>query len=163
VILAAALEGGGFASNAGGAGARYALGGIGILVIPVALMLLFRRKYPRWWYDWNLQLARFSNRVATYFALMDDHYPSTDEQQAVHLEFEYPDAEQDLSGGLPLIKWLLAIPHYAVLFFLTIGAFFAAILAWFAILFAGRYRAPCSTASMACCAGTTASTPTPFC
>ena len=83
---------------------------------------LFRKKYPRWWYDWNLQLTRFSNRIAVYFALMDDHYPSTDEQQAVHLDFPYPDAEHDLSRGLPLVKWLLAIPHYIALIFLTIGA-----------------------------------------
>src|SRR6201987_5360789 len=95
-ILAATLEGGSFGASAGGNGARYAGGGIGILVIPVLLMLLFRRKYPRWWYDWNLQLSRFSNRIAAYFALMDDHYPSTDEEQAVHLNFPYPDAAPDL-------------------------------------------------------------------
>ncbi len=142
VILAGALEGGSFASGAAGTEARYAAGGIGVLVVPVALMLLFRRKYPRWWYDWNLQLARFSNRVAIYFALMDDRYPSTDEQQAVHLEFPYPDADHDLSRGLPLVKWFLAIPHYVALFFLTIAAFAAAILAWFAILFTGRYPRP---------------------
>ncbi len=138
-ILAAFLEGGSFASNAGGSGARYAAGGIGILVIPVVLMLLFRKKYPRWWYDWNLQLTRFSNRITAYIALMDDHYPSTDEQQSVHLDFAYPDAEHDLNRGLPLIKWLLAIPHYIVLIFLTIAAVFATIGAWFAVLFTGHY------------------------
>src|SRR5947209_14024311 len=141
-ILAAMLEGGSFGASAGGSGARYAGGAIGILVIPVLLMLLFRRKYPRWWYDWNLQLTRFSNRIAVYFALMDDRYPSTDEQQSVHLEFAYPDAEHDLSRGLPIIKWLLAIPHYIVLFFLTIAAVFATIVAWFAVLFTGRYPRP---------------------
>ena len=138
-ILAATLEGGGFGANVGGSGARYAGGGIGILVIPVLLMLLFRKKYPRWWYDWNLQLTRFTNRIAVYFALMDDHYPSTDEEQAVHLNFPYPDAEHDLSQGLPLVKWLLAIPHYVVLFFLYIAALFVVIAAWFAILFTGRF------------------------
>jgi hypothetical protein len=138
-ILAATLEGGSFGGSAGGSGARYVGGGIGILVIPVLLMLLFRKKYPRWWYDWNLQLTRFTNRIAVYFALMDDRYPSTDEEQAVHLNFPYPNAERDLSQGLPLIKWLLAIPHYIVLFFLTIAAVIAAILAWFAILFTGHY------------------------
>ena len=86
-----------------------------------------------------LQLSRLSNRIAVYFALMDDRYPSTDEEQAVHLNFAYPDAEHDLSQGLPLVKWLLAIPHYIVLFFLTIGALLGAVLAWFAILFTGRY------------------------
>ena len=141
-FLAAALEGGSFGANAGGSGARYAGGGIGILVIPVLLMLLFRKKYPRWWYDWNLQLTRFTNRIAVYFALMDDRYPSTDEEQAVHLNFPYPDAEHDLSRGLPLVKWLLAVPHYIVLFFLWIGVLLAAILAWFAILFTGRYPRP---------------------
>jgi hypothetical protein len=137
-ILAATLEGGSF-EHAGGNGARYAGGGIGLLVLPVLLMLLFRKKYPRWWYEWNLQLTRFSNRIAVYFALMDDRYPSTDEEQAVHLTFRYPDAQNDLRRGLPLIKWLLAIPHYIVLFFLTIAALFAAIFAWFAILVTGRY------------------------
>jgi hypothetical protein len=138
-ILASTLEGGSFGAQAGGEGVRYAGGGIGILVLPVLLMLLFRKKYPRWWYDWNLQLTRFSNRIAVYFALMDDRYPSTDEEQAVHLDFPYPDAENDLSQGLPLVKWLLAIPHYIVLIFLTIGAFVSAIFAWFAILFTGNY------------------------
>jgi Domain of unknown function (DUF4389) len=141
-ILAGFLEGGSFATNAGASGARYAAGGIGILVIPVVLMLLFRKKYPRWWYDWNLQLTRFSNRIAVYFALMNDRYPSTDDEQSVHLQFPYPDADHDLSRGMPLVKWLLAIPHYVVLFFLTIAAFFAAIMAWFAVLFTGRYPRP---------------------
>ena len=141
-ILAAFLEGGSFASDAEGSGARYAAGGIGILVVPVVLMIVFRKKYPRWWYDWNLQLTRFSNRIAVYFALMDDQYPSTDDQQSVHLDFPYPDAEHDLSRGMPLVKWLLAIPHYVVLFFLTIGALCAAIVAWFAVLFTGRYPRP---------------------
>src|SRR5579862_7523608 len=141
-ILAATIEGGSFGAQGSGQGARYAGGGVAILVIPVLLMLLFRKKYPRWWYDWNLQLTRFSNRIAVYFALMDDHYPSTDEQQAVHLDFPYPDVKRELSRGLPLIKWLLAIPHYVVLIFLTIGALFAVVAAWFAILLTGRYPRP---------------------
>src|SRR3954452_18078814 len=138
-ILAATIEGGGFGSEAGGTTVRYVGGTVGILVIPVLLILLFRHKYPRWWYDWNLQLTRFSNRIGVYMALMDDRYPSTDEEQAVRLDFPYPDAERDLSRGLPLVKWLLAIPHYIVLFFLTIGAVFVLIAAWFAIVFTARY------------------------
>ena len=102
-------------------------------------MILFRQKYPRWWYDWNLELMRFSNRVGVYLALMDDRYPSTDERQAVSLDFPYPDAKNGLNRWLPLVKWLLAIPHYIVLFFLFVGALGAVIVAWFAILFTGRY------------------------
>src|SRR4051812_26971823 len=113
--------------------------GTGLLFLPVLLMIVFREKYPRWWYDWNLQLLRFTNRVGVYFALMDDRYPSTDEEQSVHLAFPCPDAKQGLNRWLPLVKWFLAIPHYIVLFFLYIGAFFAVIGAWFAILFTGRY------------------------
>lgn len=116
-----------------------AISGVGLLFLPTLLMILFREKYPRWWYDWNLQLQRFGNRIGVYALLMDDRYPSTDEEQAVHLDYPYPDVENDLGRGMPLIKWLLAIPHYVVLLFLYIGAFLAVICAWFAILFTGRY------------------------
>jgi hypothetical protein len=114
-------------------------GSIGLIFAPLILMLLFRQKYPRWWFDFNRELFRFGLRVSSYVALMDDRYPSTDEQQWVHFEMEYPDAEQDLNRALPLVKWFLAIPHYIVLVFLTIGAFFVVVFAWFAILFTGRY------------------------
>jgi hypothetical protein len=109
-----------------------------MVVLPVVLMLLFRQKYPRWWFDWNLELSRFTNRVTAYLALMDDRYPSTDEHQSVHLEFPQA-AGPELNRWLPLVKWFLAIPHYIVLFFLGIAAFFVVIFAWFAILFTGRY------------------------
>jgi hypothetical protein len=111
----------------------------GILVAGPLLMILFRKKYPRWWFDWNRELARFGLRVHTYFVLMNDQYPSTDEEQWVHLEIDYPDVENDLARGMPLVKWFLAIPHYIVLFFLAIAGFFCVIAAWFAILFTGRY------------------------
>ena len=112
--------------------------GGGVLFLPLVLMILFRQKYPRWWFDWNLNILRLSARVTAYLALLDDHYPSTDEEQAVHLNFAYPDASQ-MNRWLPLVKWLLAIPHYVVLFFLAIGAVVAVIVAWFAILFTGTY------------------------
>ena len=116
----------------------YIAGGGGLLFLPPLLMILFRQKYPRWWFDWNLNLLRFTNRVTAYLALLDDRYPSTDEEQAVHLNFPYPDAHQ-MNRWLPLVKWLLAVPHYIVLFFLAIGAVVVVIIAWFAILFTGRY------------------------
>jgi hypothetical protein len=116
---------------------RLVIGGAAVFV-PLVLMLVFRQKYPRWWFDWNLNLLRFSNRVTAYLALLDDRYPSTDEEQSVHLDFAYPEARQ-MNRWLPLVKWLLAIPHYVVLFFLGIAALVSIILAWFAILFTGRY------------------------
>ena len=117
----------------------YIASGTTVLTVPPLLMILFRQKYPRWWLDWNLELQRFINRVFVYLALMDDQYPSTDEQQSVHVDFDYPDAKRDLNRWLPLVKWFLAIQHYFVLLFLGIAAFFAVIFAWFAILFTGRY------------------------
>ena len=116
------------------------IGGAAVF-LPLVLMLVFRQKYPRWWFDWNLNLLRFSNRITAYLALLDDRYPSTDEEQAVHLDFAYPDARQ-LNRWLPLVKWLLAIPHYVVLFFLGLVAVIAVIAAWFAILFTGTYPRP---------------------
>jgi hypothetical protein len=115
-----------------------AIEGGGILAVATALMLLFRRKYPRWWFDWNLALVRFSTRVMAYFALLRDEYPSTDDEQAVHIAIPYPDAGA-LNRWLPLVKWFLAIPHYVVLAFLAIGAAMCVLVAWLVILFTGRY------------------------
>jgi hypothetical protein len=109
------------------------------LFLPPLLMILFRQKYPRWWFNWNLELLRFNNRVTVYLALMDDRYPSTDEGQSVRVDFPYPDAERDLNRWLPLVKWFLAIPHYIVLAVLGLLAFFCVVIAWFAVLFTGRY------------------------
>jgi hypothetical protein len=115
-------------------------GGIaGGLFLATVLMIVFRQKYPRWWFDFSVELARFSARVGTYMLLLTDKYPSTDEQQMVHLDVDYPDAANGLNRWLPLVKWLLAIPHYIVLFFLFILVIVATIVSWFAILFTGTY------------------------
>jgi Domain of unknown function (DUF4389) len=128
-------------SRGGGHGAEptviLAVGGV--VFLPVVLMLLFARRYPKWWFDWNLELTRFSVRVAAYAALLRDEYPSADEEQAVHIRLPYPDAAHDLNRWLPLIKWFLAIPHYVVLVFVGVAAACCVIIAWFAILFTGRY------------------------
>ena len=142
LIVLGALGGAGWSSwsdGNGGNGATMAAGGGGVLFFPALLMIVFRQKYPRWWYDWNLELLRFENRVFVFLGLLDDRYPSTDERQSVSLEFPYPDAKQGLNRWLPLVKWFLAIPHYIVLIFLGLAAIVCVIFAWFAILFTGRY------------------------
>ncbi len=116
-----------------------AAGAGGLLFFGPLLLILFRQKYPRWWFDWNLELQRFTNRVGVYLALMDDRYPSTDQEQSVHLTYVYPDVRSDLNRWLPLVKWLLVIPHVIVLVFLWIAAIVVVVIAWFAILFTGRY------------------------
>ena len=121
-----------------GSGVQY-LGGF--IVLPTVLLLLFRHRYPRWWFDFNVQLLAFSYRVAIYIYLMRDEYPSTEDRQALNLRIPYPHAQTELSRWLPLVKWLLAIPHLIVLFVLGIGALAAIVIAWFAILFTGRYPA----------------------
>jgi hypothetical protein len=139
IVLATLGAMGASASNADSAG-LVAAGGL--LFLPPLLMIVFRQKYPRWWFDFNRELMRMSNRVCAYGVLLSDKYPSTDEQQYVKLEIEYPDARDGLNRWLPLVKWFLAIPHYVVLLALHIGALFAVIAAWFAILFTGRYPRP---------------------
>lgn len=109
------------------------------IFMATALMIAVRRKYPRWWFDFTKELTRFGTRVCAYFALLTDRYPATDDQQSVHLELDYPDVGTDLNRWLPLVKWILAIPHYLVLFVLAVGALGASVIAWFAILFTGRY------------------------
>ena len=137
-IILGLLTGG---SNQGGgdSGWSYHYAAAGVVVLPLVLMLLFRQKYPKWWFDWNVALTKFGARVEAYFLLLRDEYPSTDEEQAVHIEIPYPNAKEDLNRWLPLVKWFLAIPHYIVLFFLWIAAIVCVVIAWFAILFTGRY------------------------
>ena len=116
-----------------------ASGAGGLLFLGPLLMILFRRKYPRWWFDWNLELQRFTNRILVYILLMDDRYPSTDQEQGLRLDYIYPDAGRELNRFLPLVKWFLVIPHFIVLAFLWIAVLFVVSIAWFAILFTGRY------------------------
>jgi hypothetical protein len=139
IVLGTVSGGGTWEASTSGNTTTVAAGAGGLLFAGPLLMILFRRKYPRWWFDWNLELQRFGNRVGTYLALMNDQYPSTDEQQWLHLDYAYPDAATGLNRWLPLVKWFLAIPHYIVLIVLDIFAFVVVIIAWFAILFTGRY------------------------
>jgi hypothetical protein len=111
----------------------------GLLFWGPLLMIVFREKYPRWWFDWNLALLRFHNRVGAYAALLEDQYPSSDEEQAIHLDMPYPDVRRDLNRWLPLVKWLLAIPHYIVLAVLWIGGVVVIIVTWFMVVFTGRH------------------------
>lgn len=120
-----------------GSGQYLAAGGF--LFLPTLLLLLFRQRYPRWWFDFNVNLLAFVNRVSIYVYLLRDEYPSTEDRQALNMRIPYPDARTELSRGLPLVKWLLAIPHYVVLFFLGIAALVVLVIAWFAILITGRY------------------------
>jgi hypothetical protein len=124
------------------AGTTVHQGGAGIaagLFVATALMIVFRQRYPRWWFDFTLELGRFGARVWAYLLLLTDRYPSTVDAQSVHLDVAYPDAERDLNRWLPLVKWLLALPHYIVLAVLAIAVVFVTIFAWFAILFTGTY------------------------
>lgn len=118
------------------------LGITGGLFVATMLMIVVRRRYPRWWFDFALALSRFSNRVGAYLGLLTDRYPSSEDEQSVHLDVDYPNVERDLSRWLPLVKWLLAIPHYIILAVLAVGVVFAVLIAWFAILLTGRYPRP---------------------
>ncbi len=138
LVVLAALGGPAFG---GGGGDWLFLVGLasGLLVIPPLLMIVFREKYPRWWFDFNLAFLRFDNRVMSYLLLLRDEFPSTDEEQAVHLEVPYPDVRSDLNRWMPLVKWFLAIPHYVALLVLDIAVLLCSVVAWIAILFTGRY------------------------
>jgi Domain of unknown function (DUF4389) len=139
ILIVSAAIGGLSYESWGGHTTNATVSTAGLLVLPAVLMIVFRQKYPRWWFDWNLELMRFLNRIGVYLALLDDRYPSTDERQSVMFDMPYPDAKNELNRWLPIVKWILAIPHYIVLLFLGIAAFFVVVFAWFAIIFTGRY------------------------
>ncbi|MEY2590218.1 MAG: hypothetical protein QOJ67_2202 [Acidimicrobiaceae bacterium] len=139
LIVLAAIGGPAFGAGSDSGGLFFIGLASGLLVIPPLLMIVVREKYPRWWFDFNLAFLRFDNRVIGYLLLLRDEFPSTDEEQAVHLDLPYPEVRADLNRWMPLVKWFLAIPHYVVLIVLDIAVVLGAIVAWFAILFTGRY------------------------
>ena len=139
LIILGLLIGGNHESNSIEQGWRFTYAGGGIVFIPTLLMILFRKKYPKWWFDWNLSLTKFIYRVFSYLILLRDEYPSTDEEQAIHIEIIYPDAKKELKRGMPLVKWFLAIPHVFILCFLYIAVIICTFISWFAILFTGIY------------------------
>lgn len=138
-IVLSLVSGGTSANNETNEAVKWSIATGGILVIPTLLMILFRQKYPKWWFNWNLEFTKFFTRVFSYLFLLRDEYPSTDEDQAIHINIPYPNVKDDLVNWMPLVKWLLAIPHIFVLAFLTIGMVIAAIIAWFAIIFTGTH------------------------
>jgi hypothetical protein len=138
LIVLAAVSGPAF--GGGGGDPLFFVGlASGMLVLPPLLTIVFREKYPRWWFDFNISLLRFDNRVMSYLLLLRDEFPSTDEEQSVHLDVPYPDVRSDLTRWMPLVKWFLAIPHYVALLVLDIAVVLGAVVAWIAILFTGRY------------------------
>jgi hypothetical protein len=137
-VVSLLLGGGGFSYQISD-NISFSLGGTEGIAVATAIMIIFKKHYPRWWFDFEKELARFSARIAAYLLLLTDQYPSTVNEQAVHLEIDYPNAKRDLNRWLPLVKWILAIPHYIVLTMLTFVAIFAVAYAWFAILITGRY------------------------
>ena len=139
ILIVLALLGGPALAGGDGDGLFFVGLAGGLIVVPPLLTIVFREKYPRWWFDFNLAFLRFDNRVMSYLLLLRDEFPSTDEEQSVHLEVPYPEVRSDLNRWMPLVKWFLAIPHYLVLVVLDLGVVVAAIAAWFAIVFTGRY------------------------
>jgi hypothetical protein len=142
LVILSLLTGAGNAGVMNEAGKRMTENGGGVLggfFAATLLMILFQQRYPRWWFDFVLELNRFTARIGAYLFLLTDQYPSTVEKQSVHMDITYPDVKQDLNRWLPLVKWLLAVPHYFALFVLMVGALVATVIAWFAILFTGRY------------------------
>ncbi|MGF7228580.1 MAG: DUF4389 domain-containing protein [Candidatus Saccharibacteria bacterium] len=141
IILSALTSSGGqtFMHDAGRHATSSGGGIMSGLFVATVLMILFRQRYPRWWFEFALELNRFATRVSAYMFLLTDRYPSTVDAQSVHLDIDYPNAKRDLKRWMPLVKWFLAIPHYIVLVVLILGAFGATVIAWFAILFTGRY------------------------
>ncbi len=134
MIILGLLIGGGF-SEVG----KYIFLGTGLVFVPTLLMIFFRQKYPKWWFDWNVAMAKFNYRVTSYLFLLRHEYPSTDEEQAVHIEIPYPNVKEELSRGMPLVKWFLVIPHFIILVFLYIALIVCTVTSWFSILFAGFY------------------------
>ncbi len=139
ILIVLALLGGPALAGGDGDGLFFVGLAGGLIVIPPLLTIVFREKYPRWWFDFNLAFLRFDNRVMSYLLLLRDEFPSTDEEQSVHLEVPYPEVRSDLNRWMPLVKWFLAVPHYLVLVVLDLGVVVAAIASWFAIVFTGRY------------------------
>jgi hypothetical protein len=83
-------------------------------------------------------------RIAAYFLLLTDDYPSIESNEKFALEFPEIDGGKTLNRGLPLVKWLFAIPLYVVGFAYGIYAFILTVVAWLTIVTTGKYPEWCA-------------------
>ena len=109
----------------------------GLVVLPVVLALLFRGIYPSYALTFNKALFGLVNRVWAYIALLTDEYPSIEDNGVVRINYPEIDGGKTLSRGLPLVKWLLAIPLYVVGIVYSIYGFIMLVLAWINIILTG--------------------------
>jgi hypothetical protein len=113
----------------------------GLVILPVVLALLFRGVYPSYVLSFNKAVFGLVNRIWAYVALLTDEYPSIEDSGVVRITYPEVDGGKSLSRGLPLVKWLLAIPLYIVGFVYAIYGFIMLVLGWLNILFTGTMSA----------------------
>lgn len=111
----------------------------GFLVLPVVLSLLFRNIYPSYVLTFNKALLELSNRVNVYLLVLSDEYPSIEANQKVRLIYPEIDGGKKLSPWLPLVKWFLAIPLFALGIIYAIYALALTAVAWFKVITKGYY------------------------
>lgn len=117
---------------------------VGIFIVPVVLTLLFRGIYPSYVLSFNKSMMALSVRIASYFFLLTDDYPSIEANEKYSVDFPEIDGGKTLSRGMPLVKWLLAIPLYIVGAIYVIYAFMLSVVAWLTIIFTGVYPEWCA-------------------
>ena len=109
--------------------------GMGVVVLPTLLAIVFRGVYPSYALRFNQSIVELSTRITAYALLLNDNYPSIEANSSVRVVF--PDVEdgKKLNRLLPLVKWLLAIPLYIVGIVYTIYGLIMLIVGWFAVIF----------------------------
>ena len=119
---------------------------LGVVTFLAFFAILFTGNIPRSMFDFMVGVYRYQWRVGSYLYFMRESYPSFGiesgaiDQGTDPARLSVLPAER-LSRLLPFVKWLLALPHYIVLFFLSLGAFFVWGIAAFAVLLTGRWPA----------------------
>lgn len=107
--------------------------------LALALIVIFTGTYPTWLLTFIHGLQAFELKIGAYALLLRDEYPSLADRPFAQVLYPNIEGGARLKRFMPLVKWFLAIPHYVVLLLTGIAVFLLTVLAWFSILFTGRY------------------------
>ena len=107
------------------------------IAVAIWAAILVSGRIPGWLFEFRVAVNRWQVRAGSFLLLLTDQYPPFEGDYAIRYDVQYPDRLS--RWKLVIWKFITSIPHFVILFFLAFSLVPVTLIAWFAILFTGRY------------------------